>query len=441
MKNKEIYTYRISLWFIGLLVLSLAACTKTITVPTPITETPIEDPVFSTLDFATPQTDHGKGLAIDGNNLYVVGRTKGNLDGTNQGNYDGILRRYNGGKLWGIQLGTSFFDRAVKVATDSNSDIYVIGDTSGPLGFQVGKKDIFLMKFKQDGEPIWIRQFGTKNFDYVTDIAIDSNNRIYVLSVEGQSSFVIRKFHPGGALLKTKSVTFNYPNSFAPRAMAIDGSNNLIVLTQFSNEDNPPIADYDIKLFKYQSNLNQIWQMDYGTIDIDEYAYDITTDSNNNIYFTLRILDVNQTVVQGARFVKKDANGNTLYSKRLESNTANASNSTIPESITTDSNNNIYIAGTTGGSFFSFENAGQGDIVVFKYKSNGNRQWVSQFDKNNYGSPKFETASDVAVNGVVYITGYTLGNLITGGGTSYGNEDAYVAQLNKSNGTILGVDQ
>ncbi len=47
----------------------------------------------------------------------------------------------------------------------------------------------------------------------------------------------------------------------------------------------------------------------------------------------------------------------------------------------------------------------------------------------------------ISSNDVVYVTGSTWGNLLTGSGTSYGFADAYVAQLNKSNGTIVGVDQ
>ncbi len=130
MKNKEVYIYHISTWFIGLIIFFLASCSQTSVAPIPPTEpAPAEDPIFSTLDFATPQSDEGRGLAISGNNLYVVGDTFGDLDGTNLGLWDGFLRRYNGGKLWGLQFGTRTNDRASKVATDSNGDVYVVGHT------------------------------------------------------------------------------------------------------------------------------------------------------------------------------------------------------------------------------------------------------------------------------------------------------------------------
>ena len=87
------------LMFFTFLIFFLASCTKVVEIPVPINEPdPAENPIFSTLD-ATPQQDEGLGLAISGSDLYVVGRSEGDLDGTNQGKSDGILRRYNGLKL------------------------------------------------------------------------------------------------------------------------------------------------------------------------------------------------------------------------------------------------------------------------------------------------------------------------------------------------------
>ncbi len=433
MKNKEVYIYRISTWFIGLIIFFLASCSQTSVAPIPPTEpSPAEDPIFSTLDFATSESDVGRGLAVNGNDLYVVGYTGGDLDGTHQGSRDGFLRRYNGGKLWGLQFGTRVHDEAKKVATDSDGNVYVVGTTRGPLGFQVGDWDTFLTKYSKDGELVWIRQFGTKGHDSGHDLAIDSNDRIYVLSDEGASNFVIRKFNLEGSLLSTKSVTSSSRPGLIPIAITVDNLNNLIVLTRWNNSGNSQALD--VRLFKYRSNLSQVWQRNYGTAS-DDYPHDITTDSNNNIYFTLR----SASAFRGGRFVKKNPNGNTLYERRLEYSDLNFD--TSPKSITLDSDDNIYIAGNTGGSFSGFSNAGDDDIVVFKYNSSGSWEWTSQFDQDNYGSAKDDDALDIAVNDVIYITGSTKGNLLTGSATSYGGPDAYVAQLDKSDGTILGVDQ
>ncbi len=422
--------------FFAFLFFFLAACTKIVHVPLPVTEPdPTKDPSFSTLDFATPQDDRGTGLALHGSNLYVVGYTEGNLDGTNLGNSDGILRRYNGLKLWGVQFGTRSWDDPNKAATDSNGNVYVVGITFGPLGFRVGGSDAFLAKFNKDGELLWGMQFGTKNSDLGIDLAIDNNDRIYVLSDEGINNFVIRKFSSTGQLLKTKSVTLNNRPDLKPVAMAVDSLNKLTVLTDWDNSGNS--KGRDIRLFKYNSNLSLLWEKAYSTVNPD-LAHDIIADSNNNIYFTLRITVANK----GAHFVKKNSAGATLYSRRLEHSAT--SFDTFPVSITNDSNNNIYIAGYTDGSFSGFTNAGGFDNVVFKYSSAGTKRWITQFGSGNYGSASTDRALDIAVNDSVYITGYTFGNLLTGAATPAGGgtaADAYVAQLRRDNGTIVGVDQ
>ncbi len=432
MKNKEVYLYRISTWFVGLIIFFLASCSQTSVAPIPPTEpVPAEDPVFSTLDFATPQGDFGHGLAVNDNDLYVVGDTGGDLDGTNQGSIDGILRRYNGGKLWGLQFGTRSSDKALKVATDSNGDIYVVGETLGPLGFQVGGIDTFLAKFNKDGERLWIRQFGAKGYDHCIDLVVDSNNRIYVLSNEFGSNFVIRKFHPEGTLLRTRFVTTSSRPNLLPRAMAVDNLNNLIILTEWDNYSNG--RGRDIRLFKYNNNLRPVWQKGHSTTN-NEYPHDITTDSNNNIYFSFN--------VDGpVHFIKMNAAGTTLYSEYLGYSHSSDIHGVPYGSITSDNDDNVYIAGSTIDSLPTFTNAGSHDIVVFKYDSGGTQQWISQFDTNNYGSRDAEGVYDIAVSDVVYITGYTGGNLLTGSATSYGFTDAYVAQLDKADGTILGVDQ
>ncbi len=248
------------------------------------------------------------------------------------------------------------------------------------------------------------------------------------------NGFAIRKFNSGGSLLKTKSVILNNRPFLHPEAMAIDSSNRVLVLADWDNSGNG--KGQDIRLFKYNSNLNEIWQQNYGTSN-NEHAYDITTDSSNNIYFTLYIPE--NGLGRGGKFVKKNANGGTVYTKRLEPHSQISA--TLLSSITTDSNDNIYIAGRTSGSFSGFSNAGSNDIVVFKYNSSGTHKWTNQFDNGNYGSADNDFANDIAVNGVVYITGSTFGNLLDGTATSYGSFDAYVAKLNRSNGTILGVDQ
>ena len=436
IKEKTMKTNRVWSLVIVVLTVVLASC-QTSVVPK-FSEGELDVPLIptfnqtelSTQDISTGEFDVGNGLAIKGANLYVVGYTEGSLDGDNLGSNDAFLRRYDGGKLWGEQFGGRGGDVANAVATDSSGNVYVFGHTNSAMGFKIGGLDNYLVKYTKQGQRLWVRQFGTSGSDVSKDVVIDSNNRIYTLSDEGSNNFTLRKFNTSGTLLDSKSVTQNNRPGLTPEALAVDSLNNLIVLTEWNNGS----KGFDIRLYKYSSNLNQVWQKAQSSSDND-FAYDITTDSTNNIYFSYH----RDTNGKGGYFQKRDANGSSLFTKRLEPAPGTAN--TFPQTITTASNGHIYIAGYTMGAFSSYTNAGSGDIVVFRYSPNGNRQWVTQFAHNNYGSPDLERANDIVVNGYVYITGYTHGNLLTGSATSYGFDDAYIAMLSKSNGDILGIDQ
>jgi hypothetical protein len=89
-------------------------------------------------------------------NLYVAGSTFGDLDGnTNAGDYDMFLVKYDstGAKQWVRQLGTSSNDEGHGVATDSQGNVYVAGETNGDLdaGTSAGGVDVFVVKYDGAG--------------------------------------------------------------------------------------------------------------------------------------------------------------------------------------------------------------------------------------------------------------------------------------------------
>ena len=57
-------------------------------------------------------------------------------------------------KIWTKQLGTSSYDVANGVATDSSGNIYVTGETQGGLdgNTSAGGSDLFLVKYNSSGK-------------------------------------------------------------------------------------------------------------------------------------------------------------------------------------------------------------------------------------------------------------------------------------------------
>ena len=99
------------------------------------------------------------------------------------------------------------------------------------------------------------------------------------------------------------------------------------------------------------------------------------------------------------------------------------------DGIAIDANHNLFISGTTDGSLGN-TNAGNSDIWVAKYDSQGNLLWNQQF-----GTPDLERFQGVAtdLNGDVYISGSTL-RTVEGSFTI--DSDAWIAKYD-SQGNLL----
>ncbi len=410
------------------LVLFLAACSQN---PIDLGQTPL-----TSQDFGTAGYDEARGLAANATGVYVAGYTEGSLDGPNKGSTDAFLRKYNGGVVWARQFGTRAPDTATDVAVGPAGNSYVVGDTNGALGFKVGFTDVFLRKYSSSGALLWTRQFGTTDSDSATAVALDGSGYVYVLSREKFATFTLRKFNGNGVLVASRMVA-SLP-FLSAKALAVDSAGNVVVLTDWF--DFTGGTSINVRVFKFTSALADVWDVAFQQTANSEIAYDITT-FGTDIYVTARVNSF--TAGSGARYGKLNSAGATLAVRQLEPTSTCVC--TVPESITTDSSGNIYIAAHTFlGAFPGFSNAGNEDIVVFKYNPANTRVWVTQFGQGNYGTPQFDYAYGIAVSDAVYVTGRTDGNLL--GDPKYSDppisdSDAYLAQLDKTTGAVLGIDQ
>ncbi|NJM98959.1 MAG: hypothetical protein HC800_19015 [Phormidesmis sp. RL_2_1] len=117
------------------------------------------------LRLGTPGFDLSQNTTIDRfGNIYVVGSTRGSLGGFNQGAGDVFIAKYTnkGNRLWLRQLGSSGSEDAYEVVTDDNGDVYIAGNTSGNLvGIkQASDTDAWVAKLSgYNGDLIWGKQF------------------------------------------------------------------------------------------------------------------------------------------------------------------------------------------------------------------------------------------------------------------------------------------
>ena len=141
--------------------------------------------------WGTPYNDEGNGVIAVSGNIYVAGRTGGNLDGKRHYKYDdGFLSMYTAGgdKGWTVIIGTVGKDTATGIAA-GNSILYVAGFTNGNLG-EMGKQgylDAFLAEYSTEGKKLVIRQYGTGGFDFSGSVCT-AEDGIYMT---GDSSFTV----------------------------------------------------------------------------------------------------------------------------------------------------------------------------------------------------------------------------------------------------------
>jgi hypothetical protein len=231
------------------------------------------------------------------------------------------------------QLGTSSWDEAKDITSDSSGNVYITGYTQGGLdgNATVGGMDLFVVKYNSSGVKQWTKQLGTSYEDYGWDITSDSSDNVYVTG-----------FTKGSLDGKTHTAV---------------GSNDFFVV-------------------KYNSSGVKQWTQLLGA-DATDRGYGITSDSSGNVYVTGETTGIGTVGLDGNTsyggldlfVVKYNSSGVKQWTKQ-----GGTSGHEYAWDITADSSGNVYIAGSTGGGLDGNTNAGNRDLFVVKYDTNGNKQ-------------------------------------------------------------------
>ena len=329
---------------------------------------------------------------------------------TSNGLSDIFVVKYdpNGNVLWAKSAGGSNSETAFSISVDANGNVVVIGqfyspniNIDGTTLTNIGRQDIFIVKYDPNGNVLWAKSAGGSNVDQANSVSIDTSGNIVVA---GQ---------------------FNSPN-------IIFGSTNLTR----SGQD-------DIFVVKYDSNGNILWAKSAGGSNYD-VARSIKADVSGNIILTGNF--ASSTITFGSTIltnnglndifiVKYDPSGNVLWAK-----SAGGSSQENLTSISTDLSGNCVITGDFYSSDLTFGNTilskiGEQDIFVVKYDPNGNLLW----DKTVGGSAyKFAISTSADISGNIIMAGYFESSLTIGSTTlsSRGNYDIFIVKYG-SNGNIL----
>jgi hypothetical protein len=342
--------------------------------------------------FGTSGEDECYDLAPDAmGNVYLVGRTEGNLAGPMVGALDGFVMKYgaDGNRIWGTQGITSDWKRATLdhqgrlivggpglflgkydplgnvlwsqrfdfiychgVGADRSGSIFVGGTYDGnTFGPWAGSWDSFVFKCNSDGNLLWGRQFGTSDLDFLSQLAVDALGNAYVTGVTNGSLFgtssgmgdvYLCKYDGNGSL--AWGTQFGSPVTTWFSSLAVDSGGSAYV-AWISTTSEGPYTYGDLLVRKYDPNGSLVWGKQVpGTFEV---GTDIAVDGSG-VY-----------VVRVGRLLKFNLDGNLAWSEPIPS---------FAEPLVALGESTIWISGYTGYQESVFgPNAGEQDIVLMAF--------------------------------------------------------------------------
>lgn len=287
-------------------------------------------------------------------------------------------------------------DEPGALAIDDNGNIYVTGK-----GAFVGTgNDYLTIRYNPDGTEAWVTRldFGPSNDiagnDNANDIVVDNAGNVYVTGFGNDAYATVKYSSATGDTIWTRKHRSESGTLATATDIALDDGGNIYVTGEFNRSANP--ATSDISTIKYNSDGDTLWvtTFDRGNVDL---PHDITIDVAGNVYIAGR----SDTSGTGADFItiKYNTDGEEKWSRRYA-----AASSNVAEAVAVDNSGNVYVTGGGFGSGFG------SDYITIRYDSMGVEKWVKFYD----GGGVQDAASDLVTDNVnVYVTGTSGGSYAT----------------------------
>ncbi|MDG5466808.1 SBBP repeat-containing protein [Deltaproteobacteria bacterium IMCC39524] len=337
---------------------------------------------------------------------------------------------------WTKQFGSDSEDTIEATAYGLNGDVYAVGVSTGSVHGQsnTGGRDVLLVKYNSAGLAQWTRQVGGTTDEYAWEIAVDEDGNPVVAaetlgaiggasSAGGNDCFLV-KYDTGGNLIWTQQVGSSNHDFIAGLAIDPTGQVYLAGVTDGSFDSNPVIGGQDYFLVKFDSDGNQLWAKQYGSVQ-DDVATDLKITSAGELLlsgFTDGTLSGESSSGGVDSFlIKYNGDGQLIWNQQFGTSGNDTANALAAIQ------GSIAVAGTTRGAFSGFSNSGGMDAYVLLFDPLGNAQWVYQS-----GSGTNDVISDVSMDsgGNVYFVGSTSGEV--SGYVNAGGEDVLIGKLDSS---------
>ncbi len=247
-----------------------------------------------------------------------------------------------------IAIGTS------QTSRDTNDNMFIQG---------LGRNDVYLVKFRPDGQIRWRKKYGSTKKDIGVDGAATSDGGFILLGITQEADdfkLWLAKISDTGDTLWVK----DYPKSGRQKAFKITrlSDGDYLISASFENKNNQD----NIRLIKIDNEGNVLWERDYFN-NAHEHLNDVNVDMRGNIIG----VGYSQAENQGdkdALVRYYDHNGDLLWERKFGKHRQDSFNA-----VSLLHDNSFAIAGFTK----SFANKGR-QIWVMKLNDDGSLVKIKQ---------------------------------------------------------------
>lgn len=328
--------------------------------------------------------------------LYLIGNSAADIGGTNLGEHDAFISRLDddGNILWIRQFGTQFLDIPYTACEDSSGGILIAGRTFGDLGgIQSGQGDIFVARFSPAGVHDWTHQFGSTEYDFpYAMLADDAGGYFLVGETYGALAGPLIGFtdafvvHVDATGARIWGAQFGGGNYEHCRGVASDGAGGVIV----GGSTRYSAANTDFFATRFDASGTQLWYQEFGTPD-GEIAHACTSDGEGGAYLagmTTGDFEGTSAGVGDMALLRIDGSGQLVWKRQLGSSMPD-----MIDDLALDQANGVWVAGWTSGDIVSPVSSTK-DAFVARFDADGNRLWGLQ-----YGSDTWNWAYDIELDG------------------------------------------